>query len=73
MASPSDRHNAIIHAVLPLIVNQQTEEECWVVIESLCAGIGAIFGRDGQQTAIFVESVAERLATGQRPLPRIDG
>lgn len=73
MASNSDGHNQIVRKVFPLIIDGRSEEECWVVIESLCAGVGALFGRDGRQTATFVETVAERLATGERPMPRIKG
>ena len=42
------------------------EADQWIIIESLCLGIGKLHGRSARATAIFVETIAERIATGER-------
>jgi hypothetical protein len=44
----------------------KTESAQWVILESLCLGIGKLHRRTEKETALFVETIAERLATGER-------
>jgi hypothetical protein len=58
-------HNAAIRRLLPVLVEcGEDEAGQWVLIESLCAGIGLLHGRTPRQTAEFIELVAERIARG---------
>lgn len=66
-ATPSDRHNAALAQLLKgIILANPTEEGQWVILESLCLGIGLLHGRTERQTAFFVETMAERIASGER-------
>ncbi len=63
----SERHNAALLPMLRLITEcASTEQAQWVILESLCLGIGKLHGRTPRQTAVFAEAIAERLATGER-------
>lgn len=63
----TDRHNAAMLPILRLVLDHgSTEADQWVILESICRGIGMVHGRTAAQTAIFVETMAERLATGER-------
>lgn len=67
MSEASDRHNAALLPMLRLIVDAAPNEAGqWVVIESLCLGIGKLHNRTPKETAIYIETMAERLATGDR-------
>ena len=60
-------HNAAILPCLKAIVeNTANEAEQWIMLESLCLGIGKLHGRTARETAVFIETMAERLATGER-------
>lgn len=63
----SEQHNA---ALLPLlrIITEAAHGEAgqWVILESLCLGIGKLHNRTPRQTAEFIEAMAERLTTGAR-------
>lgn len=60
-------HNAALLAALRIIVeNGEDEAGQWVILESLCLGIGKLHGRTARETAVFIETMAERLATGER-------
>lgn len=60
-------HNAAILPCLKAIVeNTDSEAEQWVMLESLCLGIGKLHGRTARETAVYIETMAERLATGER-------
>ena len=60
-------HNAAILPCLTAIVeNTNGEAEQWIMLESLCLGIGKLHGRTARETAVFIETMAERLATGER-------
>jgi hypothetical protein len=69
--SPSKaRHDAVLKPILLLIVEHNDEGEQWAIMESLCLGLGLLNNRTARGTATFVESIAERIATGARaPLP----
>ena len=63
----SEQHNAAILPMLRMIVDHaDTEAAQWVVLESLCLGIGKLHGRTPRETALYVESIAERFTTGER-------
>lgn len=65
--SASDQHNAALLPILRLIVQHAPSEEAqWVLLESLCVGVGRLHGREPRSTALFVENIAERLAMGER-------
>ena len=65
--SPSEQHNAALFPMLKLITaHAETESDQWVILESLCLGIGRLHGRSPRQTAEFVEAIAERFTTGER-------
>jgi len=60
-------HNAILRPALKLIADAtDNEAEQWVILESLCLGIGMLHGRNNRDTAVFIETMAERIATGER-------
>lgn len=67
MTDAADRHN---EAMLPLLrtITTAADSEAgqWVILESLCLGIGKLHGLTPRQTAEFIEAMAERLATGER-------
>ncbi len=64
---PSKRHNEVLLPMLRLIVDHAPNEAAqWVILESLCLGIGKLHGRSAKETAIYIETMAERLATGER-------
>ena len=63
----SEAHNAAILPMLRLITDHaKTEADQWVILEALCLGIGKLHGRSPRETAIYIETMAERLATGER-------
>lgn len=63
----SEAHNAAILPMLRLITDHaKTEAEQWIILETLCLGIGKLHGRSPRDTAIYIETMAERLATGER-------
>lgn len=65
--SATDSHNRVMLPLLKLITDHaQNEAQQWVIIESLCLGIGILHGRNASETAIYVETIAERLAAGKR-------
>lgn len=63
----SEKHNVALPDLLRIIVDHaNTESEKWVILESLCLGIGMLHQRTPRQTAEFVEALAERLTSGAR-------
>lgn len=65
--STLEDHNAAILPMLRLIIDHaQTEAGQWILLETLCLGIGKLHGRSPRETAIYIETMAERLATGER-------
>ncbi|MDZ7895353.1 MAG: hypothetical protein U5M50_10570 [Sphingobium sp.] len=63
----ADSHNAAILPLLKLIIHHGADEaDQWVLIETLCLGIGRLHQRTPRQTAEFVETIAHRLASGER-------
>ena len=63
----SNSHNAALLPILRLITEHApTEEAQWVLLESLCLGIGKLHGRTPRETAVYVETIAERFTTGER-------
>lgn len=65
--SADEGHNQAMLPIMRLIVQHApTEAAQWVILESLCCGIGRLHGRTAKATAIFVESIAERLCEGER-------
>ena len=64
---PSQNHNDAMPPILRLIVDHaQTEAGQWVILESLCLGVGKLHGRTAKEIALYVETIAERLTTGER-------
>lgn len=60
-------HNAVLRPALKLIIEAAGDEAGqWVILESLCLGIGMLHGRNNRDTAVFIETMAERIATGER-------
>lgn len=63
----AERHNAAIYPILKMIVDAEpTESGQWVLLETLCLGIGRLHQRRNRDIAEFVEAIAERLTTGER-------
>lgn len=63
----AESHNAAIFPLLHAISRHSTDEaEQWVLIETLCLAIGHLHQRTPRQTAEFVETIAHRLAAGER-------
>lgn len=66
-SEPHSQHNEALLPLLRLIVGHaQTEGGQWVILESLCLGIGKLHGRSARDTAAFIETMAERIVTGER-------
>lgn len=60
-------HNEALLPALKIIAPAgSSESDQWVLLESLCLGIGKLHGRTPRQTAEFVEAIAERLTQGKR-------
>ena len=60
-------HNSAILPLLHLIVaHADNEGSQWVLLETLCLGIGRLHGHDARGTATMIELMAERIATGER-------
>jgi hypothetical protein len=52
---------------MPLLARHTQDEAAqWVIIESLCIGLGLLHGRDRRGIAEIVETVAARICTGER-------
>lgn len=67
MTTASDQHNAVIYPLLKLLAEHAaTEPEQWVILETICLGIGKLHDRTPRQTAEFIEAMAEHIATGAR-------
>ena len=67
MTNPTDAHNQALLPILRIITeNAEKESQQWVILESLCLGVGKLHGRTPRQTAEFIDAMAERLATGER-------
>lgn len=67
MATKAERHNAAIRPLMLLLIEHESEESSqWVILESLCLAVGLLHGRSERGTAVFIENMAERLATGER-------
>ena len=63
----SRKHNSAIYPLMKLIVEHApTEADQWVLLETLCLGVGKLNGRTPRDTAVFVETIAERLTEGAR-------
>lgn len=63
----TEAHNKVLLPILRMIVDAAPGEAAqWVVLESLCLGIGMMHGRDGRQCAEFIDTMAQRIATGER-------
>jgi hypothetical protein len=65
--SNSQAHNAAIFPLLKAIVEAEPDEAGqWVLLETLCLGIGRLHGRSDRDTAEFIDAMSERIATGAR-------
>lgn len=63
----SFEHNAAIGPLLKqLVMAAPHESQQWVMVESLCLGLGLLHQRSPRQTAEFIETVAARIASGER-------
>ena len=60
-------HNAAILPCLRLIVEAEPSEAGqWALLETLCLGIGRLHGRNDRGIATYIETMAERIASGER-------
>jgi hypothetical protein len=67
MTDATRRHNDALYPLLRMIADHaETEAQQWVILESLCLGIGKLHGRSTRETALYIETMAERLVTGER-------
>ena len=67
MTDPTEQHNKALLPLLRTLCDYETDEaRQWVIIESLCLGVGKLHGRTPRDTAEFVEAIAERLTNGAR-------
>jgi hypothetical protein len=64
--APHDRHNDALLPLMELIIFDNSEAQQWVIMESLCLCLGRFHGRTDRQIAEFVETIASRIATGER-------
>lgn len=65
-STPTGHNAAVGPALFTIVEAAPTEAGQWVILESLCLGIGLLHKRTPRQTAEFIEAMAERIATGQR-------
>ena len=62
-----EEHNTLVPRLLrELVLGTTTEVERWIILESLCLGVGLLHERSGRQTGEFIETMATRIATGER-------
>lgn len=62
-----ETHNAALFPILKMITEAAADEAGqWVLLESLCLGIGMLHKRDARATGTFIETMAERIVTGER-------
>lgn len=67
MITNHEAHNEALLPLLKLIVAAAPDEVSqWIILESLCLGIGRLHGRTPRENALFIELIAERIATGER-------
>lgn len=67
--TPSDHHHAVLKPLLAGIIDATTNEaEQWIILESLCLGIGLLHQRPPRHIAEFIEAMAESIASGERPI-----
>lgn len=64
--STADHNAAILPLLHQIISAARTEVDQWILLETLCLGIGRLHGRTAKETAVYIETMAERLATGER-------
>lgn len=63
---PSDRHNSRIKPMLELLCRDSTEAESWVLLETMALALGELHKRNSRQVAVFIETMADRIVTGER-------
>ena len=67
--TPSETHNAILKPLLASIIDAtMNEAEQWVILESVCLGIGLLHQRPPRHIAEFIETMAQRIASGERQI-----
>lgn len=65
--TPSEAHNRTVREMMPLIARHTDDEATqWIIIESLCIGLGLLHGRSRRDIAEVVEMVAARICSGER-------
>lgn len=63
----TDKHNAAVRILLPQIARADTDEVLqWIIMESLCIGIGLVHGRSRLEVAEALEMMADRIVKGER-------
>lgn len=61
------RHDAAIKPMLRILVDAApSEEEQWVLLETLCLCVGTLHGRPSRAIATFVETMAETIVKEER-------
>ena len=67
----SDKHNAAVRVLLPQIVRANPDEvQQWIIMESLCIGIGLAHNRSRREVAEVLEMMADRILKGEREVGR---
>lgn len=63
----SESHNTAIVPLLKLLVDAApSESDQWVLLETLCLGIGHLHQRSPRQTAEYIDTMADRITSGER-------
>lgn len=63
----TDKHNAAVRILLPQIARADTDEVLqWIIMESLCLGVGLVHGRSRREIAEVLEMMADRIMKGER-------
>lgn len=67
MSDQAQIHNAAVEAILVLMVQALPDEgDKWVVLESLCLGVGRLHGKSDSEVAETLDYMSSRLAAGER-------
>lgn len=65
--TPSEAHNTTVREVMPMLARHTRDEATqWIIIESLCVGLGLLHGRNRRDIAETVEMMAARICSGER-------
>jgi hypothetical protein len=66
MSAVSPRAALVVEIVAMIMEHEPEQAGQWVMLEDLCLVVGKFHGWSTKQIAVYVETMAERLAEGAR-------